>query len=59
MKQETQTKKDLKDVRKQLRKDVDALETQVKWINIVGMPLMVTLVGLTLAVVKRKRNAAK
>jgi ABC-type uncharacterized transport system involved in gliding motility auxiliary subunit len=51
--------KELREVRRNLRKDVDALETRLKWINIAGMPLLVTFIGLGLAVVKRKKTAAK
>lgn len=51
--------KELRKVRRDLRKDVDSLETRLKWINIAGMPLVVTFVGLGLAMVKRKKTAAK
>ncbi|MCB1126739.1 MAG: hypothetical protein KDM81_09605, partial [Verrucomicrobiae bacterium] len=51
--------KQLREVRRNLRKDVDSLETRLKWINIAGMPLVVTFVGLGLALVKRKKTAAK
>ncbi len=56
---EAQTKKDLKEVRKQLRKDIDALETRLKWVNIAGMPFLVSVAGISLAFWKRKRTAAK
>lgn len=56
---EANTNRELKQVRKQLRKDIDALETRLKWINIAGMPFMVTVAGITLAAFKRKQTAAK
>lgn len=56
---EAKTNRDLKDVRKQLRKDIDALESRLKWINIAGMPLFVAVAGLSLAAIKRKKTAAK
>ena len=58
---EAQVKRELKDVRKQLRKDIDALENRLKWYNIAGMPVLVTGGGilLLLGVFKRKRTAAK
>jgi len=56
---ELQTKQDLKEVRKQLRKDIVALENRLKWLNIAGMPLLVTFAGVSLAVFKRKKTAAK
>jgi ABC-type uncharacterized transport system involved in gliding motility auxiliary subunit len=56
---EASAKKELKEVRKQLRKDIDALENRLKWLNIMAMPLGVAAAGLGLAVVKRNRTAAK
>jgi ABC-type uncharacterized transport system involved in gliding motility auxiliary subunit len=49
----------LKQVRKNLRLEIDSLQNTFKWIDIAGMPLVVTLVGLTLAVVKRRKRAAR
>jgi ABC-type uncharacterized transport system involved in gliding motility auxiliary subunit len=51
--------KQLKEERKKLRQDIDALENKVKWANIAGMPFVVTLAGIGLAVLKRRRPAAK
>jgi hypothetical protein len=31
----------------------------VRWVDIAGMPVIVTLVGVTLAFVKRRRRAAR
>lgn len=56
---ELDTKRELKEVRKQLRKDIDSLETRLKWINIAGMPFLVTVAGISLAFFKRKKTAAK
>jgi hypothetical protein len=52
-------KKDLKAERRNLRREVDSLENRLKWINIAGMPLVVTATGISLAMVKRKKTAAK
>ena len=57
--QEVEVQKELKQVEKDLRREIDSLENRLKWVNIAGMPLLVTLVGLTLAFVKRKKTAAK
>jgi TolA-binding protein len=54
-----QVSKELAVVRKQLRKDIDALENRVKWVDIAGMPFLVTAAGVVLAVIKRKKTAAK
>ncbi|MBM3823383.1 MAG: hypothetical protein FJ404_10935 [Verrucomicrobia bacterium] len=58
-KKEAEVKKELKDVRKQLRRDIDSLENSLKWVNIAGMPLGVTVAGILLAMMKRKKTAAK
>lgn len=56
---EASAKKDLKELRKNLRKDVDHLEFWTKVVNIGLMPLLVAVSGIVLAVVKRKKTAAK
>ena len=57
--QEVEAKKELKDVRKTLRREVDALEQRVKWINILAMPLIVAAVGLLIAFVRHRRQSAR
>jgi ABC-type uncharacterized transport system involved in gliding motility auxiliary subunit len=56
---EADVKKELKEVRKNLRRDVDSLENRLQWVNILAMPLIVSASGIVLAVYKRKRTAAK
>ncbi|HNQ87769.1 MAG TPA: Gldg family protein [Verrucomicrobiota bacterium] len=56
---EAEAKRELKEVRKQLRREIDALETRLKWVNIAAMPFLVTVAGVSLAMVKRKKTAAK
>ncbi|MBL9139967.1 MAG: Gldg family protein [Verrucomicrobiales bacterium] len=51
--------KELKEVRKNLRRDVDSLETTAKWTNILAMPVAVSLAGIVIATFKRKRTAAQ
>jgi ABC-type uncharacterized transport system involved in gliding motility auxiliary subunit len=51
--------KELKSVRKQLAKDTDALQFWTKVANIGVMPAVVAVTGVVLAMVKRKRTAAK
>ncbi len=51
--------KDLKSTRKRLRQDTDSLELWTKVANIGAVPALVALTGIVLAVVKRKRTAAK
>lgn len=56
---QVQANKDLKELRKSLRADTDALETKTKFINVAGMPILVAIIGLVLAAMKRKRVAAR
>ena len=51
--------RELKEVRKNLRKDTDALEFRTKVINIATMPALVALTGLFLALFKTKKRGAK
>ena len=50
---------DLKDMRRNLRKDIDSLQNTLKWVNIAGMPFLITIGGIFIALVKRKRTAAR
>jgi len=58
-KQEAEARKQLKQVRKELNKEIDSLKNTVKWVNILAMPLLVSAFGIVLAVVKSKKTGAK
>jgi ABC-type uncharacterized transport system involved in gliding motility auxiliary subunit len=58
-KKEGEAKKDLKQVRKDLRHDIDSLENRLKVYNIAATPLAVMLSGLAVWAYKRKKTAAK
>jgi len=58
-KKETEVKQQLKIERKKLRAGIDTLENRVKWLNIAAMPLLVTVAGVGLAMVRRGRRAAR
>ncbi len=58
-KKQVEVNRELKKVRKDLRKEVDSLENSLKWANILGMPMAVAFTGLSLAFLKRKKTAAK
>lgn len=58
-KEEASTRKRLKQVQKDLRKEVVSLQTTIKWVNVLAVPLAVTLVGIAIAFVKRKKTSAK
>ncbi|HXT09984.1 MAG TPA: GldG family protein [Candidatus Angelobacter sp.] len=50
---------DLRNVQKDLRRDVVSLQHHVEVVNIASMPVLVILAGVGLAIFKRKRNSAK
>lgn len=58
-KKEAEVRRQLKDVRRSLAREIDSLENRLEWINIALMPALVALVGLGLLVVKRRRHAAR
>ena len=56
---EAQVSQELKQVRKNLRQEIDSLQETLKWINIAAMPILVTVAGLALAWIKRQKRAAR
>ena len=58
-KEEVETRKHLKQVQKDLRKEVVSLQTTVKWVNILAIPLAVMASGIVIAFVKRNKTSAK
>lgn len=57
-KRRAQVRMELKQVRKEFRQDVESLETMIKWINIAGMPALVAVAGVALALAARRREKA-
>jgi ABC-type uncharacterized transport system involved in gliding motility auxiliary subunit len=58
-KQQAEVSRELKQAQKDLRREVVSLETRVRWLNILAMPLAVTAAGVSMAVIKRKKTSAK
>jgi ABC-type uncharacterized transport system involved in gliding motility auxiliary subunit len=58
-KKEVDVKAQLKTVRKQVRAEIDSLETRVEWLNIAVMPAVVAISGLGLALLKRRQTRAQ
>lgn len=50
-------RKQLRDVQHQLNKDIKGLEMRVKVINIVAVPLLMTVLVIVLALIRRRRTA--
>ncbi|MGI6495251.1 MAG: Gldg family protein [Kiritimatiellia bacterium] len=53
---EIETHRQLREVRKNLRKDIDTLGVKVKFVNIALMPILVVLVGIGVAIARRQRT---
>jgi ABC-type uncharacterized transport system involved in gliding motility auxiliary subunit len=58
-KQEGETRRHLKQVQKDFRKEVVSLQTRVKWMNILAVPLAVTVSGIAIAMIKRRKTSAR
>jgi len=58
-KKQAEVSKELNEAKKDLRKEVMSLETRIKWLNILAMPLGVTAAGIGIAMIKRKKTSAK
>jgi ABC-type uncharacterized transport system involved in gliding motility auxiliary subunit len=56
---EAQIDKQLKQVRKELRQEIDSLQNWLKWLNIALMPVVVACIGLGLAFFKKRSRAAR
>jgi ABC-type uncharacterized transport system involved in gliding motility auxiliary subunit len=58
-KEEGDTRKRLRQVQKDLKKEVVSLQTRLKWINILAVPFAVTATGILIAIVNRRKTSAK
>ena len=56
---EAQANMKLKEVRRNLRQDIDALENRLKWGNIIGMPLVVAIAGIALGISRKQKTKAQ
>jgi ABC-type uncharacterized transport system involved in gliding motility auxiliary subunit len=53
------TRRELKEVRRELRAETEGLEFWTKVVNIALMPLLVALAGIAMAIVRRRRRPAR
>ena len=58
-KNEAEVNVQLKQEKKNLTREINALENTIKWSNIIAMPALVAVSGIGLAIFKRKRTSAK
>ena len=58
-KQKSEASASLKLEKKNLRREVDSLQNTVQWANILSMPLLISIAGIGLALLKRQKTAAR
>ena len=58
-KKELEKRKQIREIRKELRSEIDLIQLQIKLANIVSMPALVIVAGIIFFVRKRKVTAAK
>src|SRR5690606_5145528 len=59
LQKQVEVREALRETRRNLKKEKQGLQVRIEWTNILLMPAVVTLAGVTLAVVKRKKTAAR
>jgi ABC-type uncharacterized transport system involved in gliding motility auxiliary subunit len=57
--EEAETSRNLRQVRKDLKREIVQMQNTIKWVNILTMPALVSVFGIGLAVVKRRKTAAR
>jgi ABC-type uncharacterized transport system involved in gliding motility auxiliary subunit len=57
--EEVETNRKLRQVQKDLKREIVRLENTVKWVNILAVPLLVSVFGIGLAVVKARKTGAR
>ena len=58
-KKELEKRKQIREIRKELRSEIDLIRLQIKLANIMSMPALVIIAGIIFFVRKRKVTAAK
>lgn len=58
-KKQAEVSSELRQAQKDLRREVVSLETRLTWLNILAMPCAVTVAGVSMAVIKRRKTSAK
>jgi ABC-type uncharacterized transport system involved in gliding motility auxiliary subunit len=58
-KEQIQVRKELRELQKQFRSDLDSLENELKWFNIVLMPFCVAMFGIFFGIVRKVKSGVK
>ncbi|MDG2155362.1 MAG: Gldg family protein [Gammaproteobacteria bacterium] len=56
--QRLRIRKDMRQIQRNLNEDIETLGTRLKLVNILLMPMLVAIIGITIAVYRRQRNKA-
>lgn len=54
-----QSRKALRDVQRNLRRDIDRLATEIRFVNVALMPILVAIIALFIAVLRHRRRKAR
>ncbi|MEN6541588.1 Gldg family protein [Parvibaculum sp.] len=54
-----QSRKALRDVQRNLRRDIDRLATEIRFVNVALMPILVAIVALVIAILRHRRRKAR
>ncbi len=57
--EEARLREELRNERKNLREEVESLQNRLRWVNVMGMPALVIVVGIVLALIRKSKTAAK
>jgi len=57
--EEAETSRNLRQVRKDLKREIVHMENTVKWVNVLAVPALVSTFGIGLALVNRRKTAAR
>jgi ABC-type uncharacterized transport system involved in gliding motility auxiliary subunit len=58
-KKQAEVSRELRQAQKDLRREVVSLETRLTWLNILVMPCVVTVAGVTTALIRRRKTSAQ
>ena len=58
-KKQRDAQRELRELRKNLARDTDALENRLKWANIAGVPALVIAAGLGMFFIRKQRTKAQ
>ena len=56
---QVKVRKELKHLRKALRKNIDNLEENLKWFNIAFIPILIVILGIIVAIIRKRKGGAK